>query len=135
MAKGMAMKKAPAPNGGFHGMLVQKEAELARVLRVRGGIVIETSADQMDEVQYASERELAIRTADKDSALLRQVKAALQRIRDGSFGTCIECQWAISPKRLAAVPWASRCIECQSAAERDQQGTTESLGDPLVEAA
>jgi DnaK suppressor protein len=129
------MKKAPAQNNGFQEILLHKEAELARVLRVRDGIVIETSADQMDEVQYASERELAIRNADKDSALLRQVRSALQRIRDGSFGTCIDCEWAISPKRLAAVPWASRCIECQNAVEQDQQGTTESLGDPLVEAA
>ncbi len=129
------MKKARAQNNGFQEILRHKEAELARVLRARDGIVIETSADQMDEVQYASERELAIRTADRDSTLLRQVKVALQRIRDGSFGTCIECERAINPKRLAAVPWASRCIECQSAAEVDQQGTTESFGDPLVEAA
>ena len=46
----------------------------------------------MDEIQYASERDLAIRNVDRDSALLRQVKAALRRIHDGSFGTCIECE-------------------------------------------
>jgi len=73
----------------------------------------------MDEIQYASERDLAIRNVDRESSLLRQVKAALRRIHDGSFGTCLECEWAISPKRLAAVPWASRCIECQEAADRD----------------
>lgn len=129
------MKKVPAHNGGFQETLGQKAAELGRVLRLRDGIAIETSADQMDEVQYASERELAIRTADRDSALLRQVKAALQRLRDGSFGTCIDCERTINPRRLAAVPWASRCIECQNAAEQDQQGATESLGDSLIEAA
>ena len=52
----------------------------------------------MDEIQYASERDLAIRNVDRDSTLLRQVKAALRRIHDGSFGTCIECESAISPK-------------------------------------
>jgi len=108
-----------APTDMFQEILARKEAELARVLRNRDGIAIEKSADQMDEIQYASERDLAIRNVDRESILLREVKAALRRVRDGSFGTCIECEWAISPKRLAAVPWASRCIDCQEAADRD----------------
>jgi DnaK suppressor protein len=61
---------------------------------------------------------LALRSVDRDSALLRQVKAALRRIRDDSFGTCLDCEETISPKRLAAVPWATRCIQCQEAADR-----------------
>ena len=106
-------------SGTFQEILERKQAELVSVLRTRDGIAIEKSADPMDEIQYASERDLAIRNVDRDSVLLRQVKAALRRIHDGSFGTCLECEWAISPKRLAAVPWASRCIECQEAADRD----------------
>jgi DnaK suppressor protein len=104
---------------GFQETLERKEAELVRVLRVRDGIAIEKSADQMDEIQYATERDLAMRNVDRDSTLLRQVKAALRRIHDGSFGTCIECEETISPKRLAAVPWALRCIQCQDAADRE----------------
>lgn len=73
-------------------------------LQKQNGIAIEKSADQMDESQYASERDFAIRTVDRESILLGQVRAALRRIRDGSFGACIECDSAISPKRLAAVP-------------------------------
>lgn len=121
--------------GRFQEILEQKEAELARVLRKRDSIAIEKSADQMDEIQYASERDLAIRNVDRESTLLRDVKAALRRIHDGSFGTCIECEWVISPKRLAAVPWASRCIECQDAADRDGQERTAPLSETLVNAA
>ena len=128
------MKTAPAGMGGFQEILERKEAELVQVLRKRDGIAIEKSADQMDEIQYASERDLAIRNVDRESILLRQVKAALRRIHDGSFGTCIECESAIGPKRLAAVPWASRCIQCQEAADRDGQERTESLGETLVNA-
>lgn len=106
---------------GFQEILERKKAELDRELRKRDGIAIEKSADQMDEIQYASERDLAIRNVDRESSLLRQVKAALRRIYDGSFGTCIECESAISSRRLAAVPWASRCIQCQEAADRDGQ--------------
>src|SRR5208337_4042102 len=85
----------------------------------RDGIAIEKSADQMDEIQYATERDMAIRNVDRESTLLRQVKAALRRIHNGSFGTCINCESAIGSKRLAAVPWAPRCIQCQETADRD----------------
>jgi DnaK suppressor protein len=131
----MAMKTAHAGKNGFQRILEQKEIELVQVLRNRDGIAIETSPDQMDEIQNASERDLAIRNVDQDSNLLRQVKAALQRMQDGSYGTCIECDWAISPKRLAAVPWAPRCIQCQEAADRDRQERTESFSGILVNSA
>ena len=120
---------------GFQEALERKEAELDRVLRNRDGITIEKSADQMDEIQYAAERDLAIRNVDRESHLLRQVKAALQRIRDGSFGTCAECESAISPRRLVALPWAQRCIQCQEIVDRDRQEGTESLSESLANAA
>ena|ERR1035438_9268648 len=113
------MNRAPIGNGEFQDVLVRKEAELVHLLGTRDGIVIEKSADQMDEIQYASERDLAIRNVDRESALLRQVKAALRRVHDGSFGACIDCDSPISPKRLAAVPWAPRCIQCQESVDRE----------------
>jgi len=129
------MNILPTEMAGFQKLLERKEAELVQVLQRRDGIVIEKSADQMDEIQYASERDLAIRNVDRESTLLRQQRAALRRIRDGSFGTCIECESAISPKRLAAVPWAPRCIQCQDAVDRDGQGSAESPSENLVNAA
>ncbi len=128
------MKRANANAGSFQEILERKEAELVQVLRNRDGMAIEKSADQMDEIQYASERDLAIRNVDRESALLRNVKAALRRIRDGSFGSCLECELPISPRRLAAVPWASRCIQCQEAADRfGPEGTA--VGETLINAA
>jgi len=118
--------------GGFQQILEQQQVELVHVLRVRDGIAIEKSADPMDEIQYATERDLAIHSADLESNLLRDVRAALRRIRDGTFGTCVECEAAISPKRLAALPWAMRCIECQDAADGDRQERTETLDEILV---
>jgi DnaK suppressor protein len=130
------MKITPAAmGGGVKEILERKVAELARVLRKRDDIAIEKSPDQIDEIQYASERDLAIRNLDRDSNLLRDVKAALRRIHDGTFGTCIQCESAISPKRLAAVPWAPRCIQCQEDADRDGQGGTESVRETLDNAA
>jgi DnaK suppressor protein len=130
----ITMKTSCAEVNGFQAILERQETELARVLRKRDGIAVEKSADQMDEIQYASERDLAIRNVDRDSTVLRQVKAALRRIQDGSFGTCIECESAISPRRLAAVPWAQRCIQCQEAADRYGRENRESAGNTLAPA-
>jgi DnaK suppressor protein len=121
--------------GNLRESLERTQAELAQVLQVRDGIAIEKSADQMDEIQFASERELAIRNVDRESKLLRQVKAALRRIQDGSFGVCIECESQISPKRLAALPWAVRCIQCESAADQVAREMADSAGERLEDAA
>ena len=128
------MKASPAWMEEARETLEETEAGLVEMLRKRDGIVIEKSADEMDEIQYASERDLAIRNVDRDSTLLRQVIAALRRVREGSFGACIDCESVISPKRLAAVPWAARCIKCQEAADREGAGE-ESSGEALFKAA
>jgi DnaK suppressor protein len=120
--------------GEVQEILERKQAELMGGLRNRDGIAIEKSADQMDEIQYATERDLAIRNVDRESTLLRQVKAALQRIHAGSFGTCVDCEETISPKRLTAVPWATRCIKCQETADREGQ-ETEDASETLSNAA
>jgi DnaK suppressor protein len=133
--KGMVMKIVHSAISRFHEVLERKESELVQVLRKREGIAIEKSADQLDEIQYATERDLAIRNVDRESCLLRDVKDALRRIHEGAFGTCIDCESAISPKRLAAVPWAARCIQCQEAADRDRQDRRESTGATLLNAA
>jgi DnaK suppressor protein len=119
----------------YREILETKQAELAQVLRNRDGITIEKSPDALDEVQNAAERELAIRNLDRESNLLRNVRAALARIEDGSFGICLHCEEDISPKRLNAVPWTPYCIACQEIADRNQEEGNESLDDLLVNAA
>ena len=128
------MKIAADKINGVQEVLERKEAELVRVPRERGGIAIERSADPMDEIQYASERDLAIGNVDPESTLLRDVKGALRRIREGSFGDCLECESEISAKRLVAVPWAPRCTERQNAADRvdREQGWTNEKLEPAA---
>jgi DnaK suppressor protein len=116
-------------------VLETKQAELAKVLRNREGITIEKSPDALDEVQNAAERELAIRNLDRESNLLRAVRAALHRIGEGTFGTCLHCEEDISSKRLNAVPWAAYCIGCQEIADRNREENNESFDDLLVHAA
>jgi len=116
-------------------ILEARQAELADVLRNREGITIEKSPDALDEVQNAAERELAIRNLDRESNLLRNVRAALRRIEEGTFGTCVHCEEEISIKRVNAVPWTPYCIACQEQADRAQEEGSESLEELLVGAA
>jgi DnaK suppressor protein len=119
----------------FKEILEKRRAELSEVLRNREGIAIEKSPDALDEVQRAGERELAIRNLDRESNLLRDVRAALGRIKEGNFGTCLHCDEEISPKRLNAVPWTAYCIRCQEMADRNRDENNEMFDDLLVTAA
>ena len=97
----------------FRGVLTAKVAELECFTRHPDGITVERSADQVDEIQAASQRALAVCNLDREFNQLRTARAALRRIEEGSFGICQECDQDIHPKRPAAVPWAALCIRCQ----------------------
>ena len=103
----------------FRAILTAKVAELERFTRHREGITIERSADQMEEIQAASERALTVCNLDREFNQLRNARAALRRIQEGNFGTCQHCDEEIHPKRLAAVPWATFCIRCQEAVDNN----------------
>ena len=121
----------------YQKMLEAKQAELSIGLLNREDIAIEKSADALDEVQLAGERELAIRNLDRESNLLRNVRGALKRIADGSYGSCMHCEEDIKPKRLEAVPWTKYCIRCQEAADRHEfeSDSGEAVDDFLANAA
>jgi DnaK suppressor protein len=116
----------------YRNMLEAKQAELEQFIRNREGIAIEKSPDALDEVQHAAERELAIRNLDRESNLLRNVRAALRRMDDGSYGVCLHCEEEINPKRLNAVPWAPFCIQCQEQYDRNRAEMTEDNMDELL---
>jgi DnaK suppressor protein len=53
-----------------------------------------------------------------DATRLQEVRAALHRIDDGTYGRCLVDGGAIEAKRLDAVPWAAYCIKHQTLEER-----------------
>jgi DnaK suppressor protein len=119
----------------FRAALTARVAELERFTRNRDGITVERSADQLDHIQAASQRALAVCNLDREFNQLRNTRAALRRIEEGSFGICQECDQDIHPKRLAAVPWATYCIGCQEAIDRNLEEVQASSSDVLRRAA
>jgi DnaK suppressor protein len=51
--------------------------------------------------------------------MLALIDDALLRIKNGTYGICIECEEELQQKRLEAVPWARYCVSC---AEKHEQG-------------
>ena len=95
----------------------------------RDSITIEPSADPADVTQQTLEREMATRKLDRDALLVRDIRAALARMQSGEYGVCAQCEEAISPRRLAAVPWAALCIHCQQQADDQVEPTDERRAD------
>lgn len=65
-----------------------------------------------------NERETALRVASTEADMLREIDDALQRIKDGTYGTCEGTGKPIPKKRLEVFPWARYCVEYQEELER-----------------
>jgi DnaK suppressor protein len=117
----------------FRKVLEASVMELSFSTRRRDAIAIETSADELDRVLRARERELAVQNLQALSTKLREARAALHRIQDGTYGICLECEGPISQTRLTALPSAPLCIRCQE--ESDCRCAARSTPLPLPMAA
>ena len=77
--------------------------------------------DLGDQANTAYTREFFFELGNGDRRLLRDVVSALQRIEDGSYGSCERCGEAIADKRLEALPFARHCITCQRLVEEEER--------------
>ncbi|HZO51683.1 MAG TPA: TraR/DksA family transcriptional regulator [Bryobacteraceae bacterium] len=103
--------------GKFRNVLKAVVIEMDSSMRRREDIHIQSSADELDRVLGAAERELAALNLVAASAKRRNAQEALRRMEQGIYGICEECEEPISPRRLAAMPAAVLCIRCQEAAD------------------
>jgi len=74
----------------------------------------ESLADLLVDLQLAD--------LDRHIQEVRDIEAALGRMRDGNYGVCSDCGDAIAPQRLAVQPAAQRCQQCQGEFERTHAG-------------
>ncbi|RRA47733.1 TraR/DksA family transcriptional regulator [Acidipila sp. EB88] len=76
--------------------------------------------DAADLAVQSYQRELMFLQGTQGHTQLTQVRAALERLTDGSFGECQLCGEQIGEKRLEAVPWTPYCISCQEKIENGE---------------
>jgi DnaK suppressor protein len=116
----------------FKRLLRDKESELASGIQR-----LQQEARESDETEVRDFADEATASQNKSQLLqedglrsqtLEQVRDALRRIDDGTYGNCIACGRPIEPARLEAVPWAQYCLEDQEkfdkAAHVPQGGAT-----------
>jgi DnaK suppressor protein len=101
-----------------------KHENIARILKDRlselTGRVAKTdkelhkqlSADLEEQAIDLEDREALEALESSDIQEIRRIEAALKRIAEGTYGVCAQCGADIDPKRLVALPTATRCISC-----------------------
>ena len=100
------MKDLQARRAELQGRLAQNQAE---TLSLR----LDYGRDEGDRANASQAREIDLGQKNRDHALLSAIDVALGRIREGTFGECLNCGGEISAKRLEAIPWVRFCITCQ----------------------
>ena len=74
--------------------------------------------DPIDQVTSSELKAASFQESTLAANTLKQVKDALRRIDDGSYGKCIDCDRPIEPARLEAVPWTPYCLADQKKHDR-----------------
>ena len=106
--------------------LLDKRRELLSEVRDRNATHLapteEGAQDIADQASTAYTKEFLLSIGGAERRLLREVDAALQKIRQNTYGTCEGCGEPINERRLEALPFALLCIQCAEEAERQAAG-------------
>jgi DnaK suppressor protein len=70
-------------------------------------------ADMDDLGGDADDEETSYKILELNSAELDQIDYALEKLDNGTYGVCEECEKPINPERLSALPFATLCINCK----------------------
>jgi RNA polymerase-binding transcription factor len=85
----------------------------------RGAVVLDqTSIGRVSRIDAIQQQEMALAAERQRAGELTRIKAALERIADGSYGYCLTCEEPIALKRLEFDPSVPTCIDCASGRQR-----------------
>jgi DnaK suppressor protein len=74
--------------------------------------------DPVDLAVRNYSKNVMLAVSENESRQLTLIDEALLRIDDDEYGPCQNCENQINPKRLAAIPWARYCLDCQQLLEQ-----------------
>jgi RNA polymerase-binding transcription factor DksA len=78
-------------------------------------------ADEVDVIRLNEDREMSFATRSLLVERANKLAEALERLREGEYGLCVECGEAIAPARLRAMPEVTTCVRCQDRLERSSR--------------
>ncbi len=91
----------------------------------------EPVADITDDAARIYSNQLMTNLGEQDWEKLKQVDEALDKIKDGSYGTCSTCEEPIPEARLDVLPFAKFCVECLSKIENEPQTPTNDMPENI----
>ena len=104
---------------GLKGKLEEKRDELqARLERITANVRRSLDSDSEERAKELADSEVVDALGNEAREELRKISVALERLKTGEYGLCVECGAAIGEKRIEAYPYADECIDC---AELDEE--------------
>ena len=113
----------------FEEKLLQQQADLQRAMLSAVEQGRQTTADETqdvaDQAVASYQKELLFSQGTNGHVNLTLIRAALDRLAEGTYGECLNCGKTIGIKRLEALPWTPYCIDCQEKIENGE------IADPV----
>lgn len=81
----------------------------------------ESFPDPTDRASHEADRNFMLRIRDRENKLIKKIKGTLERIENGTFGTCDICGEEITVERLKARPVTTQCIDCKTKEEAKEK--------------
>ena len=79
-------------------------------------------ANIVDDAVQSYDRQLMMGLGEKEFGKLRLVEEAIEKLDEGQYGICLECEELISEERLTVIPFASHCVDCLEIIEKKNTG-------------
>jgi DnaK suppressor protein len=112
-------------------LMSELNSTVARLRQMGGGVVLEEFpgsiadntplADDVDVIRQNEDREMSFATRSLLVEKANKLAEALERLRGGEYGICVECGEQIAPARLRAMPEVTTCVRCQDRLERQSR--------------
>jgi DnaK suppressor protein len=123
------MTRSPESLENFRQKLLAQQSLLEQTMQSAVDEGRQTTTDDLqdaaDQAVQSYQKELIFLQGSKGHSQLAEVRSALGRLNDETFGDCQQCEKPIGEKRLEAVPWTAYCIACQEKIENGE------IDDPI----
>lgn len=98
-------------------LIVKRDELVARLENIKRNLTGGRSADSQEQAQELENAEVVDALGNEARLELSRIAKALDQIKNGVYGNCVDCGEAIPMARLKAYPFAARCIRCATAEE------------------
>lgn len=105
--------------------------DITRRLKETSKNINEDIGDDVDSCFQERAREFDLLLSKREKEKLRLIEEALDKIEEGTYGTCEECGGKIPKGRMKAMPFALYCVDCKEMIEKEEKSLTEEPEETL----